>query len=261
MAAISMSRRTIALVVAVVLAGVATIALVSYIQGVEDEALGEGELVQVFVAKGAIARGTSAETINQRALIERKSVPRQFVPQGAVSTFTAIQGKVATTNISPGEELLTSRFALPGQARLEGGGLLNIPRNRVAVAVDVGVVPAVAGFIQQGDRVSAIAELTVPSRGRAGNEKRVQFLLQNIEVLAVGKRVVITDEESGRTRESTQQKGDQFILTLALNPGQAERIVFAKLNGTLWFTLLPPGARPVQTRGRTARNTFPGGAP
>jgi Flp pilus assembly protein CpaB len=45
-------------------------------------------------------------------------------------------------------------------------------------------------------------------------------------------------------------------VTLAVAPRDVERVVFAAENGSLYLSLLPPGQRPVPTRGRTIDNEF-----
>ena len=244
----SMSRRTVALVVAVILAAVATVALISYISGERERVIGQGEAVNVFVASGPIPSGTGAESASTRGLIETRAIPRGVVPQGAIGSLAEIQGKVAGVSILQDEILVASRWVAAGTARQ--GGIANLPSNRVAMSVEVGTVPGVSGFVQVGDRVSILAQLSVP-RG-AEQENRVQFLLQNLEVLEAGRRVI---NEQGQP--TTQQPNDKVILTLAVTPVQAERLAYGIFQGQLYFTLLPEGARPADTPGRTARNAFP----
>lgn len=244
----SMSRRTVALVVAVILAAVATVALISYISGERERVVAGGESVNVFVAKGPIASGTSAETASRRGLIEQRAIPRAVVPQGAIGNLAQIQGKVASVSILQDEVLVDSRWVAAGTARQ--GGIANLPRNRVAMSVEVAMTPGVSGFVQVGDRVSVMAQLAEP-RGET-TDNRVQFILQNLEVLEAGRRVL---NEQGQV--TTQQPSDKVILTLAVSPRQAERLAFAVFQGQIYFTLLPEGARSVDTPGRTIRNAFP----
>lgn len=249
MAGRGLSKRTLALVVSVVLAGVAAVALTSYVRGVEDKAFEGAETVEAFVAKDTIPVGTSGDIAIERALIERSVIPRKVVPVDAISSLEDIRGKIAGATIFRGEPILGPRFILPSQAR----GILTIPQDRVAISVEVGIPPGVAGFIQPKDHVSIIALLTVP-RGGAGaaTEARTQFLLQNVEVLAVGRRVVVTaDGQAGE-----QQATDRVLMTLALRPVEAEKLAFAVFQGQLYFTLLPTGGRPASTQGRTAGNAF-----
>ncbi len=242
-----MSRRTIALVVAIVLAAVATVALISYVRGLEDKAFEGAETVEVFVASDIIPAGTAAEFASSKNLFQRQVIPRKVLADGAVSDLGQIAGKVAAVNIVKGEQIIAVRFVTPGQVK----GVLPIPADRQAVSVEVAIPPGVAGFVQPGDHISILAQISVP-RGEK-DETRVQYLLQDIEVLAIGQRVVTVQGQEGG--EQNQQQG-QVLATLALRPAEVEKLVFAKLQGQLYFTLLPKGQKPSSTTGRTKQNAF-----
>lgn len=251
MAGLSMSKRGAGLVVAVVLAGLATAALISYVRGVEEKTLRGAEMVGVYVAKDFIPAGTSAEEAFSKGLIAREAVPRRVVASDAITSLEQIRGRVAAVTILKGEQVVGLRFVLPGTVK----GALPIPAGRQAISVDVGVPSGVGGFVQPGDRVSIIAQLA-GSGGRA--DAQVQFLLQRVEVLAVGQRVVATTAAPARgqpAQAEPQQRG-QVLLTLALTPVEAEKLAFAIFQGELYFTLLPPGQKSVNTPGRTRANAF-----
>jgi pilus assembly protein CpaB len=129
-----------------------------------------------------------------------------------------------------------------------------IPEGFEAIAVEVGIPPGVAGYIRGGDRVSLIATVEAPGDDHTTTdgtvteepgEIRSQYLLQGIEVLAVGQRTTETEGE--------QAPQSSVLMTVALEPEDAERLVFAIENASLYFTLLPEDAEP-QTR-RAARST------
>jgi len=244
-----MSRRTVALIVAIILAAVATIALWGYIQGERDKARGEGAAVQVYTAKEAIPAGASANKAIEDGLIAPENVAVDAAPASAIASLSQIEGRVASTTIFPGEIIIAERFVAPGQAT--SGITLKIPDNRQAMALQVGIVPGVANFIQPGDHVSIMAQLQVPRGGGTEQETRVQFLLQNIEVLQTGRRGF---NEQGQ--ETILRPGDAVLLVVAVNPRQAEKLAFAILQGELYLTLLPDGQAPVATQGRTNRNAF-----
>jgi pilus assembly protein CpaB len=252
-AGISMSRRTIALVVAIVLAAVAAVALVSYVTSVKNNAVRGGEAVQVFVAKEQIPAGTSGDSIISQGLIERATVPRNVVAVGAIGSLSEIQGKVAAVTILQGETIVAPRFVAPGQAT-PGGQLLAIPKGYQAISVEVPTIPGVANFVQAGDVVSILAQLTIPTGANPG--PRVQFLLQKVRVLQVGTRVIAPAANGQGTTSSVQQAAGKVDLTLAVKPKQAEKVAFAVLQGQLYFTLVPPDQPTGSTPGRTIRNAF-----
>jgi pilus assembly protein CpaB len=247
---ISMSRRTIALTVSVVLAAVATIAIFSYVKGLEDEALGDATPADAFVAKDTIPAGTSANAAIEQGLIEFTQIPAGVKPEGAITTLDEIRDKVAAVTIFPQETILAARFVAPGQA----GGGLKIPRGRMAMAIEVDIPPGVAGFVRQGDHVSVVAHFSL-ERQTGESVDISQLLVQDIEVLAVGRRVVTTTEQG--QQESTEEVQSRILMTVAVSAGQAERLVFGINRGALYFTLLPEGAAQVQTNGRTANNVLP----
>jgi pilus assembly protein CpaB len=252
-----MSRRTIALVLAVALAALATIALISYVRGLEDKAFEGTETVQVFVAKQDIIAGTTGDTASQQGLIERRTVPAKVRPDGAISSLEQISGQLATVQIFKDEIIVAQRFKPPGQALQN---VLPLREGQQAVSVAISGAPAVGGFVQPGDQVSLIVQ-TVNRRpgglaatgGAAGPITR--YLMQNLEVIAVGARVVTTAATPGTGAPQDQQQV-AGIFTFAVTPAQAEKLVFAALNTTMYFTLLPPKSKPVSTGGRTFANLF-----
>ena len=88
---------------------------------------------------------------------------------------------------------------------------------------------------------------------------RTQYLLQNVTVLAVGQRVITTE---GDTQDSSiQLSNDRYIFTLALEPEDIERLIFAYQEGLLHFTLLPEldddeAREVVDTPGRSIEDLF-----
>lgn len=263
-ARLKFTKRTLALIVALVLAVVATLVLTSYIKGVEARTLAEGEPVEAFVAKDTIPAGTTGEQAIAAGLVVRQPVPRRNVPVGAIGALGDIEGRIATANISKGEEIIADRFVLPAQAAAQ----MEIPEGMHALSVQVGVPEGVAGFVEPGDRVGIIARAEVPDpdgpdqpsdpeNPAAGTEQateaRVQFILMGVEVLAVGNRTGPLSPEEAET--GTAPVG--LLATVALSPADAERLVFAQLEGTLYFTLMPEGAETTTTPGRTAETLFP----
>jgi pilus assembly protein CpaB len=257
-----LSRRAIAIVVAIILAIVATIALVSYIRGIEQEALRDVEAVEVFVARESIPEGMSGDEASEEGLIERETVPRTLVPEGAITSLEEVQGRVANTTVLQGEVISRGRFVAPGEVR----ALLPIPEDRQAMSFEVGIPPGVAGFVSAGDTISIVAELEseppeeiVDEEGEvveiAEGDVRVQYLVQNAFVLNVGRRVVRTTDEEAV--DEVQRDENVVLVTVAVEPNDAEKLTYGILNGTLWLTLLPEDDLPsVATPGRTIENVF-----
>lgn len=249
-----MSRRTIALIVSVALAAVATVALISYVRSLENKAFEGTKTVKVFVAKEDIPQGTTSEAAGQSGLFEETVIPQKVAAAGAVGSLDEIRGKVAGVTILRGEQITAARWVAPGTQ----GGSLPIPTGRVAISIQVDQVPGVAGFVQPGSKISLIGHLDLkplPGATGAANREihRVQYILQDITVLAVGPRVVTVQ---GQPAQQAQAQGQPVLATLALTPAEAEKLTFFRIHGDVTFTLLPAGAKPTRTPGRTQDNAF-----
>lgn len=263
MSRISPPKRAIAVGVAVLLAAVATFALFSYVRGVEADVAEANESVQAYVAKDVIAQGTTGEDAVSSGLIVSEGIPRRLLAEGAVSSLDQISGRVASADVLPGEQIIAGRFVMPDDLSTE---LLNIPEDRQAMSIEVDVPSGVSQFIQRGSRVSLIAELAAPSGSGAAPAEgqpaaadpqenvRAQYLLQNLEVLAVGQRLVTTT--TGEGEDQVQQTQDRVLLTLAVSPEDAEKLTLAIFEGQVYFTLLPPDQEPVETSGQTLDTIF-----
>lgn len=249
--------RIIAIVLAIALAGFATWAIYTYVQGLEQRAFEEAELVEVFIAQEEIPEGMTASAAGEAGLIERGSIPQRNVPDAPVTALDQIEGRVAAARIMENEVLVLGRWVDPDDVDTAE---LEIPDDFEALSVQVGIPPGVAGFIRPGDRVSLIATVERPGETiteedgtviEEESEFRTQYLLQDIQVLAAGRRVE-TEEGEGDVEES----GGDVLLTVALEPEDAERLVFAIETASLYFTLLPEGAEPEDTPGRTIDDLF-----
>jgi pilus assembly protein CpaB len=177
-----MRGRVVAVLVAVVLALVATVALLAYAGGADRRAVANQQPVLVYVARARIAAGTSGEDAQNRGLIERTTLPRKAVAGGAVRSLEQLGGRVAAVDIVPGEQLLAARWVGGGEA--PGGGLLSIPEGHQAVSIALDPTRQVSGFVTPGDRVSVVVSLSFPKGG--GSQRTSRFLLLDVQVLAVG---------------------------------------------------------------------------
>jgi pilus assembly protein CpaB len=248
-----MSKRTIALVVAVVLAAVATVALVSYVRGLEEKAAKGQELVVVFVAKDIIPKGTTGDVAIQNGLIDQINVPRVARADGAITSLDEIKGDVADGTVFKGEQIISNRFVPPGSVSAD---VLTVPPNRVAMSMEVGVPPGVSQFIQIGDHITILAQFT-STTGRAAQQRLTKVLLHDIEVLQIGKLVRAAPAQGQPATQSVTVPDGTVLLTLALSMPQAEKLTNAIFNGRVYVTLLPKTGKPSpNTPGRTDSNPF-----
>jgi pilus assembly protein CpaB len=237
-----MQSRVLAVLIAVVLALVATAALVVYVNGADRRAISNQEPMLVWVAAKLIPAGTSGLTANNTEAIKRIAVPRKNVVPGAVLSLSQIQNLRAAVDIMPGEQLLQKRWV--GAADVAGRGLLQIPEGYQAVAIGMDLTKQVAGFVTPGDTVSLL--LTMRRKGL----DRSEFLLQNVRVLAVGSTALANAAAQGGGGRVSQGKDQVAAVTLAIPQEKVERVVFAAEHGSIYMTLLPsPDAAKVSPDG------------
>lgn len=219
-------RRTIILIVAVAVAGVAAFATYAWLNGVQDRAYAKAKRVQVFVVKKDVPKGTAGEQALSNELIKSGSAPQEFRPATALTDINAIRGKVALTNLSAGQIVVDGMFVDPKVAQVTAAQ--RVPAGQVAVTINVDSVHGVAGLLTPGDKVNMMI---------AGADGKEHFLYQNVNILFIGTTAA---PQPGETQAATTATSS--LITFAVPPQAAEKIVLA---GSVWLTLVPPDNQPV----------------
>ena len=250
-----MQSRVLAVLVAVVLALVATAALVVYVNGADRRAISEQQPTLVWVAAKAIPAGTSGVNASNTGLIRQEAVPKKNVVPGAVVALSQIQNRYAAVNIVAGEQLLQGRWV--GAEDVAGGRLLPIQSGYQALSIGLDAVRQVAGFVTPGDRVSLVLTMKLPGPG--GERDRSRFLIQDVQVLAVGNTALANAAAQGGAR-ANQGKGQVAAVTLSIREQYVEQVVYAAEHGSIYMTLLARDAKPLaKTGGATDANVIPEG--
>jgi len=250
-----MSRRAIGLLVAVVLALIGTVALVAFVAGAEERALEGEQLVEVYVVTEPVPGGTPGEEIEDLVTVEE--VPNKVRPDDAVDSLTTIRGRVAAVDLQPGEQLLESRFIEVSEFTSREAGV-QVPEDMIEVTVSLDPERAIGGLLEPGQTVSVFAsfepfELTTflveidgeqivipPAAGQdleAETPNSTDLLLRKVLVTAVQEAQTIGGVGSGEedVNRLTTAPEDVVLVTLALPPNEAERLVFTAEFGRLWL--------------------------
>jgi pilus assembly protein CpaB len=232
-----MQSRVLAILIAVVLALVATAAMIVYVNGADRRAISGQQPVYVLRAKKNIPASTSGADAHNGDMIETVQVPRDSLVPGTVRSLDQLKERYAAVDIVKGEQLLLERWV--GAEDVGGRRLLSIPENYQAVSIGVDLVRQVAGFVTPGDKVSMV--VTMPR----GGQDQTEFLLQNVQVLAVG-ATALTRSSQGSGGRVNQGKGSQTLtaVTLAIPEQAVQNVVFAEEKGSIYLTLMPPNADP-----------------
>jgi pilus assembly protein CpaB len=251
-----MQSRVLAILVAVVLALVATAALVVYVNGADRRAVSGQEPRMVWVAAQLIKAGTSGQTARNTGLIKQVPVPNKNVVAGAVLSMPQIENRYAAVDIVAGEQLLLRRWV--GAEDVAGRRLLQIEPGHQALAIEMDMVRQVAGFVTPGDKVSLVLSMKRPA-APGGDLERSQFLLQNVQVLAVGATALANSAAQGGGSRVNQGRGEVAAVTLSIPDERVEQVVYAAENGSIYMTLLPPDAKDVPSDGGATADNVIGG--
>jgi pilus assembly protein CpaB len=279
-------RRVIAVVVALVLAGLGTFLLVRYVKGAENRAL-EGEtLVEVLVVDQPIDAGTPVE--DMATLVRLEQVPVKVAASGAVADLSTLAGKVAAIDLLPGEQVVASRFATPEayQLSLGLGPKVEAPTDMLQLTMSLSPERVVGGQIVPGDVVAVFASFdpfqlnTVEPTGLAPGEIPVitttttlpgqesqganaaqspnstkiilhKVLVTNLQWEQLPRQ--LTAEERAAGVPDLAPTGN-LLITLALYPVDAERLVFTAEHGWVWLALEGADVSEADTEVQT-RNT------
>lgn len=236
------SRRTLFVVVAVVLAALAAGTTFLYVRGIESRAFNGAELVEVFVVAKGVPKGLPGEQA-MGDFVKASRIPRKFRPATALTDPTTINGKVAVTDLSVNTVLVEGQFVDPRQAQVTFSQ--KIPAGQVAITVSVDQVRGVAGLLVPGDKVNILVA--------DGATQRVLF--QNVDVIAIGTTAA---PQAGET--ATVANPGSGLITFAVPPEAASRIAFAtQQGGGIYLTLVPLDNQPSPVPPVNAGNLFAGG--
>lgn len=290
-----MGRRAIVLLVALILAGLAAWAVWNFMQNVRDDATAGLEQVTVFRAgPGGITEGTegnillSAFNAGGDEVVQSTDVIEN-TPLDAISSEQELRevltGRVAAGPISERGILTRSQWTTitvdirPLSEQIAPGNQ--------AITISTSNIQGVNGFVEAGDQINMIITLDLqfdllpidapitlpgpddepaaPGEAESVTVTYTRYVLQGLNVLAVGRDVRPEEDDdltgqipAEQTGEVEAPEGNPTVFTLEVTPDQAERIVYAFENGSIWLTLVPEDFVEVETSGVTIDNLFGG---
>jgi pilus assembly protein CpaB len=152
--------------------------------------------------------------------------PANAAPQGAFTNADEVIGRGLIMPVIENEPVLPMKLA----SKEAGAGLPPvIPPGLRAVSVRVNEVIGVAGYVLPGTRVDVLATLT-PTREQVDVTSKV--VLTDVQVLAAGTKL----EQSADGGKPTAVS----VVTLLVNPTEAERLTLASTEGKIQLALRNP---------------------
>jgi len=166
--------------------------------------------------------------------------PANAIPAGAIANADEVVGRGLIMPVIQNEPILPMKMA----SKEAGAGLPPIiPPGFRAVSVRVNEVIGVAGYVLPGTHVDVVA--TVSPGGQAA-DMTSKVILTNVMVLAAGTKI---DRETDKNKPVPVT-----VVTLLVDPQQAERLTLAAIEGKIQLALRNPldSATPVTSGVRPA---------
>jgi len=175
----------------------------------------------VLVAKNLIQKGTPGDIIGTSDQFQVASVPKGQLQVGALTDPAALSGRVAATDIYPGQQLTETSFAYAAPGTLQ----TKITGTDRAIALSIDAEHGMIGQISAGDHVDIF--MGFAREGAGGTQPVIKLLMADVLVL----------------RAPLAGNGQ---VTLRAPMRQAAQLAYAADNGHLWFVLRPAsGAKTV----------------
>ncbi|OAH63540.1 hypothetical protein AYJ66_11855 [Dietzia cinnamea] len=222
-----MNRRLVSAIAAGVLALLGAVLLVSYVNNADSRAMANMDPIEVLVVSAPIAQGTPSEEI--AASVTTQRLPRAAVGPDPVRSLAEVAGRVAATDLQPGEQVLNARFV--SRQSMERFGGIPAPEGYHSVTISLDAPRIVGGTITPGDKVGVFVTL--------GDQ--THLVLHNIAVTRVQGGLGATQPNQGTENPDAAPVPDGgAMITMALTAQQAETVVFAAENGSIWLSIEDP---------------------
>lgn len=255
-----MRSRGLVVVLALVLATLATVGVFLYSQGVKEDARTGGDLVPVIVSKVDIQVNSDLNPLIDQGQFTTLDVPQDALVEGAITDVSQLRDRKNNAFILAGEQIPLSRV----EGGLAPGGVIGIPEGHQAMTVALDAPRAIAGALTGGDNVTIYATFTgvtvvrvdknfqvIPPPG-GGTGEQATFdttvvLVPEVEVLSVIRPAATQTGFGGGGEGGGGQAAEGNIsVTMAFLPEEAQRFVYALEQGTVYLSLLPPGQAGVE---------------
>ncbi len=192
---------------------VAAIALVVYLNQYRNSVNAKNVPISVLVAGSLIQKGTPGDVIGTTKLYQVTSLPKDQVKTGALVDPASLSGKVALTDIYPGQQFTATDFGPATNSLTE-----QLSRDQRAVVVSLGSPEEVGGQIGAGDHVDVWIALN--GQGANGVSRPiVRELFQDMYVLNAA--------------------GSGGNVTIRATTRQAGTLIYASQNAQIWLVLRP----------------------
>ena len=212
--------RRLSLVLGVILAlvaflGVALLAI--YVSSQNSS----GNVTVVVATRDIAARETFSAD-----MLTTQTVPNQGVQPGHYAKPADLVGQSAAVPIPKGQQVTSNMLFVNNGLQTATSAYLPIPKGWVARAIPTSEMQGIAGYVQAGDYINLITNLTVTKPGSSTAQNVSKTTFTNVRVIAVGP----AGKASGN--------GVSSSLTVILTECDAEYMDWLIVNTKLTYTIL-----------------------
>ncbi|GLC28992.1 Flp pilus assembly protein CpaB [Clostridium omnivorum] len=229
-------KSKIILIVALVFAIITTVLFSNYVKNLDNKYKNDKNLVKVVVLKQNAKKGQKITS----DMLEIKAYSANSILPEAVKSTKDIDGSYALMDMKAGEELFADRFS--NQANEKEFLSRKVKEGFRAISIEANFVESVSTLIEPDDCVDILF-----NEKTQGGTINTQTLLENVKVLAVGKRMVESSNNTvvegaknaakGAQEAANPAQAEYSSITLELNPDQIKVIDNADERGNLKFVL------------------------
>ncbi|MGN7199279.1 Flp pilus assembly protein CpaB [Arthrobacter sp. SAFR-044] len=235
-----MKSRMLAGAAAVVLAIIGAIIIVTYANGAEQRAVADMNPTGVLVVTKAVPAGSSIDVV--KASVTLQQLPGTAIAKTALNTLDNEAGTVAAVDLVPGEQLLAERLVAPKDAKSSGAA--KVPAGLQEVTFELEPKMVVGGRLEAGDHVAIGFSFPAGADKSKPGEPSSQLALRKVLVTAVQRAAQPTAKPTdGTNPQDTTLPQGSFMVTVAVNDVDANKIIFTTINGSLWLTKEPLDAQ------------------
>jgi pilus assembly protein CpaB len=179
-----------------------------------------GQPVSVLVATARVPRGSRLSPNQVRVSL----IPKTYAPPGALHSISQAAGRVALTDLAPGEAVTDTRLA-----RVRAGPVASlVPPGLRAFAVPSSLPP---GTLRAGDHVDVLATF-------GSGQPYTETVVEGVEVLFVLSEVPAGADGLGLDVAAAGASSGTTLIVLVA-PEQQERLAFARAFASLEVAIAP----------------------
>jgi pilus assembly protein CpaB len=231
-----MGRRIVAIFAAAVVALLGAAAVMVYANGADARAVASQQPTPVYVVKTLVPAGTTLKDAVQNGLIVKTSVAAKGLPLGAlVDVNSGNGGLYSLSDLQPGQYVLAAGFG----SKPVGTKAIDVPAGQVAVSINLPDPARVGTFVTPGSRLVLFDSFQSGggANGSASGGIQTRVLLDNVQVIAMG-ATSLTPSQATKPGDSTgSAPAATALLTVAVTPTDAVRLVHGIQTGSLYAAL------------------------